>query len=36
MKFTPDLTPRMWSDETAQRDRELQKWREEHKSQLDQ
>jgi hypothetical protein len=35
MKFTPDLTPRMWSDETAQRDRELQKWREEHKSRLD-
>jgi hypothetical protein len=35
-KFTPDLTPRTWSDETAQRDRELQKWREQHKSQLDQ
>ena len=35
-KFTPDLTPRTWSDETAPRDRELQKWREEHKSQLEQ
>jgi len=34
-KFTPDLTSRAWSDETAQRDRELQKWREEHKAQLD-
>jgi hypothetical protein len=33
-KFTPDLTSRAWSDETAQRDRELQKWREEHKAQL--
>jgi hypothetical protein len=35
-KFTPDLTPRTRSDETVKRDRELQKWREEHKAQLDQ
>ena len=34
-KFTPDLTSQAWSDETAQRDLELQKWREEHKAQLD-
>jgi hypothetical protein len=34
-KFTPDLTPRTRSDEIVQRDRELQKWREEHKAQLD-
>ena len=34
-KLTPDLTPRTRSDEIVQRDRELQKWREEHKAQLD-
>ena len=34
-KFTPDVTPRTQPDETAQRDRELEKWREEHKAQLE-
>ena len=34
-KFTPDVTPRTQPDQTAQRDRELEKWREEHKAQLE-
>jgi hypothetical protein len=34
-KFGPDVTlPDPWHDEMAKRDRDLEKWREEHKRQL--
>jgi hypothetical protein len=36
-KFSPDITlPGPWQDQIAQRDRDLEKWRKEHKGQLEQ
>ena len=36
-KFAADLTlPRPWHDEIAQRDRDLEKWREQHKAHFEQ
>jgi hypothetical protein len=34
-KFTSEIKLRALSDEIAQRERELEKWREEHKAQLE-
>jgi hypothetical protein len=34
-KFTPEIKVRTRPDEMAPRERELQKWREEHKAQLE-
>jgi hypothetical protein len=35
-KFGPNSMPGRWTDEIAQRDRDLEKWREQHKAHFDQ